>query len=111
MSEIIELATRLGKAIADSPQAAAMQTARKALESQGEVVKAMQEYNRQAQKIQQLSEHQKPIEPEDKKLLEDLHGKLISSDIFKNFQSAQVDFMDLMRQVSQAVHGPLEQQK
>lgn len=108
MSEIIDLATKLGKAIAESPQSAAMQASRKALEAQADLLKVLQEYNQQAQKIGQLADQQQPIEPADKQKLEALHAKLIRSDIFKKFQAAQVEFMDLMRQVSDAVHKPVE---
>lgn len=109
MSEIIDLAGKLGKAIADSSQVAALRAARKAVEAQPDVTRLMQDYNQQAQKVGQLADQNKPIEVEDKKKLEELHRNLIASDVFKKFQSAQVDYMDLMRQVSMAVHKPLNE--
>lgn len=107
MSEIIDLADKLGKAIADSSQVAALRAARKAVEGQPDLTRTMQEYNQQAHKLGELSEQNKPIEVDDKRKLEELHRKLIASDVFKKFQAAQVDYMDLMRQVSMAVHKPL----
>ena len=107
MSEIIDLATKLGKAIGDSPQAAALKEARKTMEGQADLIKLLQEYNQQAQKIGQMEDQNKPIEVDDKRKLQELHEKLVASDVFKKMQMAQVGYVDLMRQVSTAIHGQL----
>lgn len=107
MNEIIELAGRLGKAIADSAQALKLREARKALHSQADIMQVMKDYQAQAEKIARLEDEKKPVEVDDKHKLDGLHGKLISSEVFKKYTSAQVDYIDLMRKVNEALRGQL----
>jgi len=107
LSEIIELATKLGKAIAQSKEAAALREARKSLDSHGDVVKLLGDYQAHSDKVAKLEAENKPIEVDDKRKLQELHEKLISSDVFKKFTAAQVDYVDLMRQVSAAMRQQL----
>lgn len=100
MSEITDLAQRLGKAIADSPAAQALRTARKALDAQKDIVQVLHDYQQQAGKIAQMEEQNKPVEVDDKHRLQELHDKLIASEVFKKYTAAQVDYVDLMRQVN-----------
>jgi cell fate (sporulation/competence/biofilm development) regulator YlbF (YheA/YmcA/DUF963 family) len=107
VSDCIELATRLGKAIADSPQAAALRAARDALNARPEIAAMLQDYHQQAEKVAKLEEEQKPVEVEDKHKLQSLNDQLVSSDAFKQFQAAQVDYVDLMRKVDEALRKEL----
>ena len=107
MEDITAMADRLGKAIADCPQAKALEQARKALRADAETMKVLQAHEEQARKIARLEAEQKPIEVEDKHKLEDLRGRLIAADAFKKYTAAQVEFVDLMRKVNQAIHKHL----
>ena len=111
MDQIIELAQRLGKAIAQSPQARSLVAVRDELAAQPQVEQLLKDYQQQADKITQLENEQKPIEVEDKHKLDELHGKLISNDLFKKLTAAQVDYVDLMRKVNGALRkeiAPIE---
>jgi len=103
VSAITELAERLGKAIADSPATAKLRAARQELHKDAEATRLLEEYRKQIEKIAQLQQDGKPIEPEDKHKMDDLRGKLMSNATFKTFTAAQVDYVDLMRQVNQAI--------
>jgi len=107
VSEISELAEKLGKAIASSDQAAKLRQARAELDKHPDVKQLLEEYGQQAQKVSQLESQNKPVEVEDKHALRDLHGKLIASDVFKQFTAAQVEYVDVMRQVSDTLRGQL----
>jgi len=107
LSEITELAERLGKAIASSPQAAKLRQARAELDKHPDLKKLLEDYGKQAQKVGELESQNKPVEVDDKHALRDLHGKLIASDVFKQFTAAQVEYVDLMRQVSDTLRGQL----
>jgi len=107
MDETVKLAEQLGKAIAGSPQAARLQQARKAMEADKAAASLLKDFNAQADRIAQLEQQNKPIEVDDKRKLQDLHDKLVACQSFKQYQAAQVEYMDLMRQVSQAVRQPL----
>ncbi len=111
MEDIIAMAERLGKAISASPQAAGLREAQAAMQADEVTSKLMADFQAQTQRIAQLEAEQKPVEVEDKRKLEDLHGKLISMKMFKTFTAAQVEYVDVMRRVNDAIRvqmGPPE---
>jgi hypothetical protein len=65
------------------------------------------DYQAQSEKIAQAEQENKPIEVEDKHRLSELHAKLISSDVFKKFTAAQVEYIDIMRQVNDTLRRNL----
>jgi cell fate (sporulation/competence/biofilm development) regulator YlbF (YheA/YmcA/DUF963 family) len=103
MSAVTELAGRLGQAIADSPEAKALNQARKELEADPQLRETMEQFGRQMGKVQKLEEENQPIEPEDKQKLAELEKTLAASEKFKAFSAAQVNFYDMMRKVNQAI--------
>jgi len=107
VSACIELARRLGKAIADSPQAEALRVARVELDANPDLGKTLNDYQQQAEKIEQLEEEQKPVEIEDKRRLQELNDRLVGSEVFKRFTAAQVEYIDLMRKVNEALQAEL----
>ena len=107
MDDILELAKRLGSAIAQSPQAAALRETRKRLDEKPEVKRLLEDFRRQSEKIGQLEQQKQPVEVEDKRKLQDLHDKLVSDDVFKQYTAAQVEYVDLMRKVSSAMTAAL----
>jgi len=107
VEEITRLAERLGKAIADSPEARKLRETRGALSASPELSETLKEYQKQSEKIATLESENKPVEVDDKHRLRDLHEKLVASDIFKKYTAAQVDYVDMMRKVNDALQGPL----
>ena len=107
MEAIIQLAERLGKAVADSPQAAALRQAREELDKHADLIQLLKDYQEQADKVGNLEEQNAPIEVEDKQKLRDLREKLLASDAFKKLTVAQVDYVDLMRKVNTAIQKHL----
>ena len=107
MSDILELARRLGKAIAESSQAASLRAARTALDAQPEVRQLLKDFQGQSAKIMRMEEEQKPVEVEDKHRLEELQNKLASHEAFKKYTAAQVEYVHLMRQVNGALQKQL----
>jgi len=103
VNDIVELAQKLGAAIAQSPQAAKLRVARKALEAQPEARKLMEDFRQQSMKIAQLEQEQKPVEVEDKRKLQEMNDKLVSHQVFKDYTAAQVDYVDLMRKVNSSI--------
>jgi cell fate (sporulation/competence/biofilm development) regulator YlbF (YheA/YmcA/DUF963 family) len=107
VTDCIELASRLGKAMADSPEAVALRAARVALNAEAELTSTLSEYQKQADKIAQIERQQKPVEVEDKHKLQELNDKLVASEVFKKFTAAQVEYVDLMRKVNDAIRREL----
>ena len=103
MDEILDLATRLGKRIAQDARASLMVDAQVALENSLTDRNLLGEYERQQQKVYELEAAGRPIEPEDKRKLADLHGKVVTSPIIKQVLKAQADFLEIMHAVSQRI--------
>lgn len=111
MEEILQQARRLGKAIHDSPQARALREAQKAFDADPDAGKLFEEAREQMDKVRRLEEANAPIEVADKHRMEDLQNRLAASETFKRYSSAQVNYLDLMRKVDQAMReqlGPAE---
>ena len=100
MQAIVELAARLGKAIAESPQAATLRAAKEELNRHAELAAMLKDFSAQADKIAHLEAEGKPVEVDDKHRLEEMEGKLVSHDVFKRYTAAQMDYVDLMHQVN-----------
>ena len=100
MQAIVELASRLGKAIAESPQAAKLRSCRQELNKHKDLLQLLSDYSAQADRIAKCEQEGKPIEVEDKHKLVDIQSKLVSSEVFKAFTAAQVDYIDMMRKVN-----------
>ena len=107
MQAIIDLGERLGKAIADSPQAGKLRKARKAVAADAELSKVLSDFQAQSQKIASLEAEKRPVEVDDKHRLQSLHEKLVAADVFKALSSAQVEYVDLMRKVNEVLQKHL----
>jgi len=107
VNEIIKLAEQLGKAIAQSSQAASLRSTREEMDKQPELKQLLKDYNDHAQKLAQLEHDNKPVEVDDKHKLQDIQTKLYASEVFKKFTSAQVEYVDLMRKVNQSLQSEL----
>ena len=66
MQDIVDLAARLGKAIAESPQAATLRAAKGELDRHADLTATLKDYSAQADKIAKLEAEGKPVEVGDK---------------------------------------------
>ena len=55
--------------------------------------------------IAEKEARQQPIEVEDKRKLEQLHQKVIEHPLLRDLQVVQMDYLDLMRKVDEALRG------
>ena len=107
MDAIVEMARRLGRTIAESPQAKALRAAQEQLNTQPDVRELLEEFQNQSRKVVQLEAEKKPVEVDDKHKLQSLQNQLISKEAFKSYTAAQVEYVDLMRKVNDALQGEL----
>jgi cell fate (sporulation/competence/biofilm development) regulator YlbF (YheA/YmcA/DUF963 family) len=103
VDQILELAAQLGERIAADPRGRQMADARAALDGSLQDRQLLEDYEAQQQKMNELAAAGKPIEPEDKRRLADLHGKVIGSRVIKDVLKAQADYLELMTAVSQRI--------
>ena len=109
MTACTELARRLGKAIADSPEATAYRAARDELAADADLSQTLEDYQQQARKIAQLEAEQKPVEVDDKHKLADLQAKIASNDLLKEWMRLQADYSELWNKVNRAMLTPILQ--
>jgi cell fate (sporulation/competence/biofilm development) regulator YlbF (YheA/YmcA/DUF963 family) len=107
--DILAQAGRLGKMIADSPEAGKLKEAQKALEAEPELKQLLQDTQQHMDKMSQLESSGQPIEVDDKRRLQELQNQLIASETFKQFTAAQVEYVDLMRKVNEAMRSELRE--
>jgi cell fate (sporulation/competence/biofilm development) regulator YlbF (YheA/YmcA/DUF963 family) len=103
VDEILDLATRLGQRIAADPRGRQMADARATLDGSLQDRQLLQDYETQQQKVHELEASGRPIEPDDKRRLADLHSRVISSSVIKDVLKAQADYLELMTLVSQNI--------
>ncbi len=85
MDEILDLAAKLGKRIAEDPRAKAMSAATAGLDGSLEDRRLLSDYQQQQHK------------------LADLHGKVVGSSVIKAITKAQADYLALMTAVSRKI--------
>ncbi|MFK7788294.1 MAG: YlbF family regulator [Phycisphaeraceae bacterium] len=103
--DILEQATKLGELIAEHDAAKKMESATKAFEADVTSQRAMADYQRYAQTLQQKAQTGGAIEVEDKRKLEELQQAVITNPLLANMQRAEMDYLDLLRKVDGAIVG------
>ncbi len=105
--EILRSATDLGKLIAKHNASIQLKDLVKRLRDDADAQRILNDYNRQVQNISEKEQDGKPIEVEEKHQLEKLRTKLIQTPILRDFQMVQMDYLDLMRRVDEAIQSPM----
>lgn len=108
MEEILRMARELGEAIAKHPHYLALRRAEEAAGADQEAKTLVEQFNNQQERIVRLTQEKKPIEAEDKRAFADLQQKVMSNDLLKRLQAAQVDFRYLMDTINRAIREAIE---
>lgn len=103
MEEILKLAEQLGKRIAADPRGQKFARARAAFDADLPARQLINDYESQQQKMAELEMAGKPIEPEDKRRLTDLHQKVVGNAVLKDLLKAQADYLELMTTISERI--------
>lgn len=103
--EILDAAQKLGKLIASHDSAQKLEQAARKLQGDVEAQRILTDYNRQLEKVADKEAHGKPIEVDDKRQLEKLQASVVRNAVLREFQVAQMDYLDLMRRVDEAMAG------
>lgn len=103
MEAILKLADQLGKAIADAQAADNLRTAREAMHADSETMDLLKDFMAKSAEFNERIQKQQPIEPADKHMMNDLQAAVAGKETFKTFNAAQVEYVDLMRRVSQTI--------
>ncbi len=102
---ILDTAATLGKLIAEHPATQKLEGLVKQLEADTDAQRLMNDLNRHNQTLAEKQAQGKPIEVEDKRKLQELQQAVGVNPILRDFQIAQMDYVDLMRKVDDLIGG------
>ncbi len=102
-TEILDAAKALGELIAKNPVGAKLEDAISQLQNDIDAQRVMTDYQRYLQTIGEKEAQGQPIEVADKQKLQALQQAVVHNLILQQFQVAQMDYLDLMREVDGAI--------
>jgi len=103
--EIIEKARDLGKLIQTHAAAQRFQDSVAALQADQDAQRDLNDFNRKVQTLAERQAQGQPVTEADRTELEKLQKQVIMNPVLSAFQMAQMDYVDLMRQVDEALSG------
>ena len=106
-TEIVQAADKLGQLVAQHPAVAKYKQAQKAVAEDSDASRLLADFNRQLETLVRQEQSGMPVTDAQRQQLESLQSRIVSHIKVKAMNMAEVDFMDLMRKVSQAWQRPL----
>jgi cell fate (sporulation/competence/biofilm development) regulator YlbF (YheA/YmcA/DUF963 family) len=103
--EILDAADKLGRLISTHPAAKRMDDLMKRLQGDREAQRVLGDFNRHMQMLGQKEQTGRPIEIDDKRKMDTLQAAVAQNLTLRELQMAQMDYLDLMRQVDDRVSG------
>lgn len=106
--EILSAASDLGKLISSHESAKKIESVAERLQNDLDAQRILNDYNRHMKTLSEKEANGSPIEVDDKRQLEGFHQQVIQNPILRDLQIAQMDYLDLMRKVDEALRGQPE---
>lgn len=107
MEEIMDLAARLGRAIAASAQFQALKARELKARKNAAIQEITSAYQKQMEKLQEMERRNKPIEPEDKRKLAELRERVQGLPDLQELLRVQADYTELMIKVNETIGAEL----
>ena len=107
MEKILELASKLGAAIAYHNRYKMFKEAEEQLKKDDKAKEISEELEKQSRKIYELEKDLKPVEVEEKKKLQQLKEKVASNQSIQKFLKVQTDYVELMTKVNKRIEAEL----
>ncbi len=101
--DILKAAADLGKLIAEHDAVKKVESVEKKLADDIDSQRLIADYSRCLQSLGEKEQSGQPIEVADKRKLEDLQRAMTSNLLLAQMQTAQMDYLDLMRQVDAVI--------
>lgn len=105
--QVLELAEKLGKLIAEHPAVEKYRQAQKSLSEDPDAARLMSDFDQQLMQLAQQEQSGQPITNAQRQKLESIQTLLASNLRVKALSIAQYDLSDLLRKVSQAWQRPV----
>ena len=109
--QIMDEATKLGNLVADHPAVTRYKDARKAVEQDAEANRLMADFERQLEALARQQQSGLPVTDAQQQQLEALQSRIVSHLKIKNLNLAQVEFIDLLRKITQTIQRQLNLQE
>lgn len=104
-AQIIQTAQEIGKQLAGHPKVVRLEAAVQKLRGDTEAQRALNDLNRHLQAVAEKEMAGQPIEVSDKRRLQDLQNAVVHNLVLREFQLAQMDYVDLVRKLDDAMYG------
>ncbi len=105
--QIMQEAEKLGQLVAQHPAVARYKQAQKAVAEDPEAGRLLADFDRQLETLGRQEQSGMPVTDAQRMQLESLQGRIISHIKIKALNLAQVEFVDLLRKVTQTIQRPL----
>lgn len=101
--QIMDEAVKLGKLVAQHPAIARYKEARRAVDQDAEATRMLGEMDRQIEALTRQAQAGMPVTDAQQQQLETLQNRIVSHIKIKALNLAQMEFVDLLRKVSQTI--------
>ena len=105
--QILDEAEKVGRMVAEHPAVEKYRNAQRAVAEDPEASRALAEFERQLETLGRQEQAGMPVTDAQRQTLEQLQSRIISNIKVKALNMAQVDFIDLLRKVTQTIQKPV----
>ena len=105
--QIMDEAEKLGRLVAQHPAVDNYRKAQRAIAEDPDASRSLAEFDRQLENLARQEQSGLGITDAQRQQLENLQSRIVSNIKVKALNMAQVEFMDLLRKVTQTVQRPL----
>ena len=109
--QIMDEAAKLGELVKQHPAVDRYKEARRAVEQDADANRLMAEFDRQIESLARQQASGMQVTDAQQQALEALQSKIVSHLKIKALNMAQVDFIDLLRRITQTIQRPLNLQQ
>ncbi|MDP9175250.1 MAG: YlbF family regulator [Planctomycetota bacterium] len=106
-AQILAEAEKLGQLLKDHPAVERFKSAQKSVADDPEAGRLLAEFDKHLESLGRQEQQGRPVTDAQRMQLESLQAKIISHIKIKNLNLAQVEFVDLLRKISQTYQRPL----
>jgi cell fate (sporulation/competence/biofilm development) regulator YlbF (YheA/YmcA/DUF963 family) len=104
-TQIMTEADKLGQLVAQHPAVDRYKQAQKAVADDPDANRAMSEFEQQLEKLARQEQSGMPVTDAQRQQLEAVQSRIVSNIKVKALNMANVEFVDLLRKVNQAIQG------
>ena len=105
--QILQAAEKVGQLLKEHPTVEKFKSAQKAVAEDPDASRMLAEFERQLEALARQEQQGHPATDAQRMQLESLQSKIVSHIKIKNLNLAQVEFVDLLRKISQTYQRPL----